>query len=36
MSKKILIINGHPNKDAFNYGIVKAYKSGAEHARAEI
>jgi NAD(P)H dehydrogenase (quinone) len=36
MSKKILIINGHPNGDAFNYGITKAYKNGAENTGAEI
>ncbi|MBL1220233.1 NAD(P)H-dependent oxidoreductase [Chryseobacterium sp. L7] len=27
--KKIAIINGHPNKDSFNFGIAKAYKDGA-------
>ena len=27
--KKILIINGHPNKDSFNFGIAEAYKNGA-------
>ena len=26
--KKILIINGHPNKESFNFAIVKAYKRG--------
>jgi NAD(P)H dehydrogenase (quinone) len=36
MSKKILIINGHPNKDAFNFGLAAAYKKGAEHAGAEV
>lgn len=36
MRKKILIINGHPNKDAFNYGIAKAYKKGAENSGAEV
>lgn len=36
MSKKILIINGHPNKDAFNYGITTAYKKGAENSGAEV
>lgn len=29
MQKKILLINGHPNKDSFNFGIAKAYKDGA-------
>ena len=36
MRKKILIINGHPNKDAFNYGITIAYKKGAENSGAEV
>jgi len=36
MSKKILIINGHPNKDSFNFGIAEAYKAGAESSKAEI
>ncbi|WP_375560510.1 NAD(P)H-dependent oxidoreductase [Bernardetia sp. OM2101] len=36
MSKKILIINGHPNKDSFNFGIAEAYKMGAESSNAEI
>jgi NAD(P)H dehydrogenase (quinone) len=36
MRKKILIINGHPNKDAFNYGIMIAYKKGAENSGAEV
>ncbi len=34
--KKILIINGHPNKDSFNFGIAKAYKNGAEKSGAEV
>lgn len=34
--KKILIINGHPNKESFNFGIVKAYKDGARQSGAEI
>lgn len=29
MSKKILIINGHPNTASFNFGLVEAYKKGA-------
>lgn len=29
MSKKILIINGHPNAASFNFGLVEAYKKGA-------
>lgn len=36
MSKKILIINGHPNMDAFNFGITAAYKKGAENNGAEV
>lgn len=36
MNKKILIINGHPNKDAFNFGIATAYKKGAENSGAEV
>lgn len=36
MSKKILIINGHPNKDSFNFGIAEAYKKGALSKGAEI
>jgi len=27
--KKILIINGHPNLESFNFGIARAYKKGA-------
>ncbi|NVO18630.1 MAG: NAD(P)H-dependent oxidoreductase [Bacteroidetes bacterium] len=34
--KKILIINGHPNKDSFNFGIATAYKKGASGSGAEI
>ena len=34
--KKILIINGHPNKDSLNFAIAAAYKKGAESAGAEI
>lgn len=34
--KKILIINGHPNKEAFNFGIAAAYKNGAELSNAEV
>ena len=36
MGKKIVIINGHPNKDAFNFGLAAAYKKGAESAGAAI
>lgn len=34
--KKIVIINGHPNKESFNYAIAAAYKSGALSSRAEV
>ncbi|MCQ9637895.1 NAD(P)H-dependent oxidoreductase [Chryseobacterium sp. WG14] len=34
--KKIAIINGHPNKDSFNFGIAEAYRSGAKESGAEI
>ncbi len=34
--KKILIINGHPNQESFNFGLVEAYKKGATGAGAEI
>lgn len=34
--KKILIINGHPNKDSFNFGIAKAYQDGALQSGAEV
>ncbi|MBL0051850.1 MAG: NAD(P)H-dependent oxidoreductase [Bacteroidetes bacterium] len=34
--KKILIINGHPNQDSFNFAIAKKYKEGANEAGAEI
>jgi putative NADPH-quinone reductase len=34
--KKILIINGHPNKESFNFGIVDAYKKGALSSLSEV
>lgn len=34
--KKILIINGHPNKESFNYGIAEAYRKGAAEAGAQV
>ncbi|KFF11073.1 NAD(P)H-dependent oxidoreductase [Chryseobacterium soli] len=34
--KKIVIINGHPNRDSFNFGLVKAYKEGALQSGAEV
>ncbi|MFV0320870.1 MAG: NAD(P)H-dependent oxidoreductase [Alphaproteobacteria bacterium] len=37
MGKKILLIFGHPNKDSFCYGLLKAYEDGAlETNKAEI
>ncbi len=34
--KKILLINGHPNKDSFNAALANAYKEGAIEAGAEL
>ena len=34
--KKILIINGHPDKESFNFALADAYKRGAEKSGAEI
>jgi len=34
--KKILVINGHPNSDSFNFGLFDAYKMGAVQSGAEI
>ena len=34
--KKILIINGHPDKESFSFGLSEAYKKGAEKSNAEI
>ncbi|KAA5531648.1 NAD(P)H-dependent oxidoreductase [Paenimyroides baculatum] len=34
--KKILIINGHPNKDSFNFAIAESYKGGALKSGAQI
>ena len=28
--KKILIINGHPNKESFNFGLAESYKKGVQ------
>ncbi|MDQ3394829.1 MAG: NAD(P)H-dependent oxidoreductase [Bacteroidota bacterium] len=36
MGKNILLINGHPNRKSFNFGIVEAYKRGAKSTGAEI
>lgn len=34
--KKILIINGHPDKESFNYAISEAYKTGGVKSGSEI
>ncbi|MFC2186578.1 NAD(P)H-dependent oxidoreductase [Fulvivirgaceae bacterium LMO-SS25] len=34
--KKILIINGHPDKESFNFALAEAYKKGAEKSGAEV
>jgi len=36
MSKKIVIINGHPNPNSFNFAIAAVYKEGAKLSGAEI
>lgn len=36
MPKKILIINGHPNKESLNFGLAEAYKKGALESNAEV
>ncbi|PIB35334.1 NAD(P)H dehydrogenase [Reichenbachiella sp. 5M10] len=30
--KRILIVNGHPDKESFNYALAEAYQKGAAHA----
>jgi len=34
--KKILIINGHPDKESFNYSLSEAYIKGAQKSEADI
>ncbi|SFS93141.1 Putative NADPH-quinone reductase (modulator of drug activity B) [Zhouia amylolytica] len=34
--KRILIINGHPDKESFNFGLAEAYKNGAVKSGAEV
>jgi len=36
MSKKILLINGHPDKESFNFAIAQAYVKGVASSNAEI
>ncbi|MEM6894636.1 MAG: NAD(P)H-dependent oxidoreductase [Bacteroidota bacterium] len=33
---KILIINGHPDKESFNHGLFQAYKKGVKKTKTEI
>ncbi len=34
--KNILIINGHPDKESYNYALSEAYKTGAEQSNSNI
>ena len=34
--QKILIINGHPDKESFNFGLSESYKKGAKKTTAEV
>jgi NAD(P)H dehydrogenase (quinone) len=34
--KKIAIINGHPHKNSFSFGLAEAYRKGAEQSGAEV
>ncbi|MDR0228456.1 MAG: NAD(P)H-dependent oxidoreductase [Flavobacteriaceae bacterium] len=34
--KKIVVINGHPNAESFNFGIAQAYVKGAKASGAEV
>ncbi|MFK7923779.1 MAG: NAD(P)H-dependent oxidoreductase [Bacteroidia bacterium] len=34
--KNILIINGHPNPDSYNYALAEAYQKGAQEAAANV
>jgi putative NADPH-quinone reductase len=36
MGKKILIINGHPNKDSLNFAFAAAYSKGALNSNAQV
>jgi len=36
MAKKIVVINGHPNKNSFNLRIANAYREGARGSGAEL
>jgi len=34
--KKILLLNGHPDKESFNFALAEAYVTGAEKSKAEL
>jgi putative NADPH-quinone reductase len=34
--KKILIINGHPDKESYNFALAAAYKKGVENTQAQL
>ena len=36
MSNKIVLINGHPDKESFNFALARAYKKGVENTEAEF
>ncbi|WP_194766057.1 NAD(P)H-dependent oxidoreductase [Tamlana sp. I1] len=36
MAKKIVIINGHPDKESLNFGFAAAYKKGALESHSEV
>ena len=36
MKNNILIINGHPNKESFNYALANAYQQGALKSKAKV
>ncbi|WKN30335.1 NAD(P)H-dependent oxidoreductase [Porifericola rhodea] len=36
VGKKILVINGHPDKESYNYGLSQSYIKGAENSGAEV
>lgn len=36
ISKNILIINAHPDKESYNFGLSEAYKKGALNSNADV
>ncbi|MEO1053614.1 MAG: NAD(P)H-dependent oxidoreductase [Bacteroidota bacterium] len=36
LSKKVLVINGHPDKESFNYALSKAYMDGLKDSDAQV